>query len=93
MLNCLNFHYLPLDPSSNGWKFVKNKWEPSWFQGSHIPNPDAVDESSEVHESVKTEKSGTVNKSGIVESAEADPGECEEISEDYNDEEEHTDLC
>ena len=40
-----------------------------------------------------TEKSGTVNKSGIVESVEADPGECEEISEDYNDEEEHTDLC
>ena len=86
MLNCLNFRYLSLDPSSNGRNFVENQWEPIWFQGSHLPNPnDAVDESSEVHESVMAEKSWIVNKSEIVESVEADCGKSEEISEDYND--------
>ena len=60
MLNCLNSHYVPLDTSCNGWKFVDNWWESKWFEGSHLPHPDdAVDESSEVDESVMAEGEGS----------------------------------
>ena len=92
MWNCLYFHYLPLDPSRYGSKFVENRWEPIWFEGSPLPHPDyAVDESGEVNESGMADRSGTINEFEIVESDEAHFGEFEDISENYNGQEEHSD--
>ena len=87
MSNCLNFHYVPLDPSLCGWKFAENRWEPIWFEGSPLPYPDyAVDESGEVDESGMAEGPGTIIESEIVESEES-----EEISENCSGQEEHSD--
>ena len=92
MSNCLNSCYVPLDPSLYGWKIVENWWEPIWFERSPLPHPDyAVDEFGVVYESGMDEGSGTVNESEIVESDEAHFGETEEISENYNGQEEHSD--
>ena len=68
MSNCLNSHYVPLDPLLYGWKFVENRWEPIWLEGSPLPHPDyAVGESGEIDESGITEGSGKINEFGIVE--------------------------
>ena len=96
MLNCLNSRYVSLDPSSNGWKFVDNRWEPIWFEGNHLCHPgDAVDESREVDESIMAEGSGTVNESEIAETVEADFEKSKEISENSNDEDniDFSDSC
>ena len=85
MSNYLNSHYVPLDPSLYGGKFVENRWKPIWFERNPLPHPDyAVDESGEVDESGMTEASGKINELEIVESEEVHFGESEEIRENYN---------
>ena len=92
MSNCLNSRYVPLDPSLFGWKFVKNRWEPIWFEANSLPHPDyPVDESGEVDESGTAERPGKINESEIVESEEADFEKSGEISENYSDQKEHSD--
>ena len=101
MSNCLNFRYVPLDPSLYGWKFLENWCKPILFEGIPLPHLDyAVDESEEVAKSFgMAEGSGTIIESGIVESEEAVFGESEDISVNYNGQEEHsassqyTDSC
>ena len=69
--SCLNSHYVPLDPFLYGWKFVENRQEPIWFEGSPLPHPNyAVDESGEVDESGIAEGSRAINECEIVESEE-----------------------
>ena len=70
---------------------MESQWEPIWFDGSLLPRPDyAVDESGKVNES-GMEGPGTINESEIVESEKAHFGKSEEISQNYNDQEEHSD--
>ena len=93
MSNYLNSLYVPLDASLHGWKFVKKRWGPIWFEGSPLPHPDyAVDESGEDDDkSGMAESRGTINESEIVESEEAHFGKFEEVSENYTGQEEHSD--
>ena len=74
-------------------EFVKNRWEPIWFEGGPLPHPDyAVDESGEDDDkSGMAERRGTINESEIVESEEAHFDKIEEISENYSGQEEHSD--
>lgn len=93
MRNCLNSHYISLDSSRYGRKFVENRWEPICFEGSSLHHPDyAVDESGEFDESGMAEGSGTINESEIAESEEVHFRGSEGISENYNDQEEHNDT-
>ena len=33
MSHCLNPNYVPLDPSTHGWKLAETHQEPVWFEG------------------------------------------------------------
>ena len=59
MSNCLNSRYVPLDPSLFGWKFVKNRWEPIWFEANSLPHPDyPVDELGKLMNLVRPKDQG-----------------------------------
>ena len=70
---------------------MENQSELIWFEGSPLPHPDyAVDEFEEVDECGMAVGSRTINESETVESEEDQFGESEEISENYNGQEEHS---
>ena len=84
-----------------GGNFWRTGASPSYLRVIPLPHLDyAVDESEEVAKSFgMTEGSGTIIESGIVESEEAVFGESEDITVNYNGQEEHsassqyTDSC
>ena len=42
MSDFLNRKYVPLDPSNYGWKLQEKVWQPIWFEGNPLPNPDEI---------------------------------------------------
>ena len=50
MINCLNRHYVPLDPSSYGLKKEGSYWVPFRFEGDALPNEETINANIEEEE-------------------------------------------
>ena len=37
LVNCLNRHYTPLQPSNYGWEKDSSVWMPVWYEGEVLP--------------------------------------------------------
>ena len=59
MMNCINRMYVPLNPSSYGWKLNSlSVWEPVWYEGNALPdecNIEPTEDDEDIYDEVRLE--------------------------------------
>ena len=76
----MNPDYIPLDATSYGWKYIEaeDNWEPIWYEGNPLPNPEDVLDNS-------------CNEEDVNDDDNYDDDNCEDSQDEYNEKEEVSD--